>query len=138
MKSLYYCVDVFLYAVKHSLILIFLEQVRIRQWHNKRKQEEQRLATTVQRVFRGFIGRRLANERARQQKRAAFEEALRNDCATDIARIWRGYCGRIDAGYLRAEMAKFLFDLREEEQRDEEEEYIATTNRWQRRGRKSN
>ena len=45
--------------------------------------------------------------------------------ATDIARVWRGYCGRIDAGYLRAEMAKFLFAIREEEARDEEEELLA-------------
>ena len=43
-----------------------------------------------------------------------------------IARVWRGYCGRLDAGYLRAEMAKFLFAIREEEAKDEEEEYLAT------------
>ena len=47
-------------------------------------------------------------------------EMLKNDCATDIARVWRGYCGRIDAGYLRAEMAKFLFAIRQEEAKDEE------------------
>ena len=70
---------------------------------------------------------------AEQQQRIVYEERLRNDSATDIARVWRGYCGRIDAGYLRAEMAKFLFDIRQEEARDEEEEYYATTNRLQRK-----
>lgn len=48
-----------------------------------------------------------------------YTEELKNACATDIARVWRGYCGRIDAGYLRAEMAKFLFAIREEEVMDE-------------------
>jgi len=70
---------------------------------------------------------------AEQQQRIAYEEALRNSSATNIARVWRGFCGRIDAGYLRAEMAKFLFDIRQEEARDEEEEYYATTNRLQRK-----
>ena len=70
---------------------------------------------------------------AEQQQRIAYEERIRNDSVTTIARVWRGYCGRIDAGYLRAEMAKFLFDIRQEEARDEEEEYYATTNRLQRK-----
>ncbi len=48
-------------------------------------------------------------------------EVERSTCATNIARVWRGHCGRIDAGYLRAEMAKFLFAIREEEVRDEEQ-----------------
>lgn len=67
-----------------------------------------------------------------EQERADHAEAIMNECATDIARVWRGYCGRIDAGYLRAEMAKFLFAIREEELADEEEEYLATTNRLRR------
>ncbi|KAL7541809.1 hypothetical protein ACHAXR_011237 [Thalassiosira sp. AJA248-18] len=109
-----------------------LEKAKIREWGNKKKQAEQRLATTVQRVFRGHLGRRIAMTRALQQERAVYDEALANACATDIARVWRGFCGRVDAGYLRAEMAKFLFAIREEEARDEEEEYLATTNRLQR------
>ena len=87
----------------------------------------------MQRVWRGYVGRKTALVLAEQQQRIAYEEALRNNSVTNIARIWRGYCGRIDAGYLRAEMAKFLFDIRQEEARDEEEEYYATTNRLQRK-----
>lgn len=75
----------------------------------------------------------MANARALHKERIKYTEALRNDCATDIARVWRGYCGRIDAGYLRAEMAQFLFAIRQEEARDEEEEYLATTNALQRK-----
>jgi len=58
------------------------------------------------------------------------DELLSNACATDIARVWRGYCGRIDADYLRAEMARFLFAIRQEEARDEEEEFLALQRRF--------
>ena len=84
-------------------------------------QSEHKLATVVQSVFRGFLGRKVADMRERERDRIKFAESQRNACATDIARVWRGYCGRIDAGYLRAEMAKFLFAIREEEVRDEEQ-----------------
>ena len=63
--------------------------------------------------------------RSLKRDKIKSDELLKNACATDIARVWRGYCGRIDAGYLRAEMAKFLFAIREEEARDEEEEFLA-------------
>ena len=72
-------------------------------------------------MFRGYLGRQLARLRAQQQDSMKAAELERNTCATNIARVWRGYCGRIDAGYLRAEMAKFLFAIREEEVRDEEQ-----------------
>ena len=72
-------------------------------------------------MFRGFLGRKVADTREREQNRIKSAESQRNACATDIARVWRGYCGRIDAGYLRAEMAKFLFAIREDEVRDEEQ-----------------
>lgn len=93
--------------------------------HNKKKQAAHRLAVTLQRVFRGFLGKKLARMRSLQRDRKKSDELLKNARATDIARVWRGYCGRIDAGYLRAEMAKFLFAIREEEARDEEEEFLA-------------
>lgn len=99
------------------------EQSTQRQRDNKKKYAEDRLANAVQRVFRGHVGRRVAGRQARARARVERAEALANDAATDIARAWRGYCGRLDAGYLRAEMAKFLFAIREDEARDEEEEY---------------
>jgi len=107
-----------------------LEQAKLKQWYNKTKLAEQRLAITVQKVFRGYLGRKSTSIIQANQERTKSAEALMNNCATDIARVWRGYCGRIDAGYLRAEMAKFLFAIREEEARDEAEEY---TNRLQRK-----
>ena len=109
-----------------------LEKIKIKEWETRKKMAQQQLATTVQRVYRGHLGRKIAKVRAAKQEREDYAEALANDCATDIARVWRGYCGRIDAGFLRAEMAKFLFQIREEEARDEEMEYLATHNRFQR------
>ena len=110
-----------------------LETKHVREFENRRKQARKRLATTVQRVFHGHLGRKVARKRMAEKRRAECLEALRNECATDIARVWRGYCGRLDAGYLRAEMAKFLFAIRQEEARDEEAEYLETTNRLQRK-----
>ena len=83
----------------------------------------------MQRVWRGNLGRRTASGLALQRERKEYNRALWNASAPNIARMWRGYCGRIDAGYLRANMAQFLFAIRDEELKDEEEEYHATTNR---------
>jgi hypothetical protein len=52
-----------------------------------------------------------------------------NACATAIERVWRGYCGRMDAKYLRKEMAEFLFAIREEEANDEAE-YLMQRRMW--------
>ena len=61
-----------------------------------------------------------------QKKKPDSANAFRNACATTISKVWRGYCCRIHAEYLRKEMAQFLFAIREEEARDEEEEYLDT------------
>jgi hypothetical protein len=98
-----------------------LSQEKKRQHHNKKIQSEHKFATVVQSVFRGFQGRKLAEIREREEDRIKSADSQRNACVTNIARVWRGYCGRIDAGYLRAEMAKFLFAIREEEVREEEQ-----------------
>ncbi|KAL7533865.1 hypothetical protein ACHAWF_004647 [Thalassiosira exigua] len=119
----------------HRLEKERLEKLKIREWDARKKLASQRLATTVQRVFRGHLGRTVARVRGRERQRAERAVALENACATDIARAWRGYCGRLDAGYLRAEMAKFLYEVREEEARDEEEEYWAMTSGLNRRMR---
>ncbi|KAL7508051.1 hypothetical protein ACHAXN_005128 [Cyclotella atomus] len=106
-----------------------LEKARISQWDNKRKQTAQRLALCLQRVYRGHIGRKVAKVHYLQQDRARSANVLMNACATAIARVWRGYCGRQDAKYLRKEMAEFLFAIRVEDAKDEEEEYLAMQ-RW--------
>lgn len=67
------------------------------------------------------MGRKMAEMRELEQERTKTSESQRIACATNIARVWRGYCGRIDAGYLRADMAQFLFAIREKEVREEEQ-----------------
>ena len=47
-----------------------LMQAKIRESDNRKKQAQQRLATTLQRVFRGHLGRKIANKRALEQERA--------------------------------------------------------------------
>ena len=94
-------------------------------WDSKKKQAAHRLALSLQRIYRGHIGRKVAKTHYLQQDKIRSANILMNACATAIARIWRGYCGRQDARHLRKEMAKFLFAIREEEARDEEEEYLA-------------
>ena len=84
----------------------------------------------MQRVFRCHLcnlGRKGAQKSALEQEWADNAVALNSYAATDIARMWRGYCGRKDASYLRAEMAKFLFAIRQEELADDEEEYLLLT-----------
>lgn len=95
------------------------------QWDNRQKQAAQRLALCLQRVYRGHIGRKVAKVQYLQQDRIRSANVLMNACATAIERVWRGYCGRQDAKYLKKEMAEFLFAIREEEARDEQEEYLA-------------
>jgi hypothetical protein len=93
------------------------------------KLSNQRLATTVQRVYRGHLGRKVAKMRSFQLQRAHSANILMNACATAIERVWRGYCGRMDAKYLRKEMAEFLFAIREEEANDEAE-YLMQRRMW--------
>ena len=62
--------------------------------------------------------------RSFQLQRAHSANILMNACATAIERVWRGYCGRIDAKNLRKEMAEFLFAIREEEAKDEEAKLV--------------
>ena len=106
-----------------------IKQAKILQWIKRREQVAQRLAICVQRVFRGHIGRRLAKVQSLQRDQKRSVDVLRNKCATTIARVWRGYCGRLDARYLQKEMAEFLIAIREEEARNEEREYLAL-HRW--------
>jgi len=86
----------------------------------------------VQRAFRGHLGRKVAKLRVMQRVEHDSANALVNSCALQISRVWRGHRGRMVSKYLRKEMADFLLALREEEARDEEEEYAAMQSllRW--------
>ena len=81
-------------------------------------------------MYRGHIGRKVAKVQYLKQDKIRSAKMLMTACATAIARVWRGHCGRQDAKFLRKEMAEFLFAIREEEARDEQAEYLATRQKW--------
>eukprot|EP00970_Alexandrium_tamarense_P018034 scaffold13306_cov234-Alexandrium_tamarense.AAC.4 len=60
-------------------------------WDTKKKLANQRLATTVQRVYRGHLGRKVAKMRAFQLQSAHSADILMNACAPAIGKVWRGY-----------------------------------------------
>lgn len=123
---------------RHRLERERLDAIKTRHWENRRATARQSLAMTVQRVYRGHLGRKATRLRATEVKSAEHAMKLRNECAADISRVWRGYCARKDAEYLRDELAKFMFAIRLEEAKDEEEEYLSSVRRkrsynWRRR-----
>ncbi|EJK65956.1 hypothetical protein THAOC_13144 [Thalassiosira oceanica] len=114
---------------EHRLEQERLDAIKTRHWENRRATERQRLAMTVQRIYRGHLGRKATRLRSTEVKSAEATLKIRNECAVDISRVWRGYCSRKDAKYLRDELAKFMFAIRLEEAEDEEEEYLSSVRR---------
>ena len=68
--------------------------------------------------------------RAFQLQSAHSADILMNACAPAIGKVWRGYCGRMDAKNLRKEVAEFLSAIREEEANYEESEYLMRKRIW--------
>lgn len=99
------------------------EEKRISEWEDKKRLAMKRLASTVQRYYRGYIDRKRVMKIKQERQKEALALAYLNLCATDIERIWRGYCGRRGAEQLRMEMAEFLFSLRVQEASREEDEF---------------
>lgn len=99
------------------------EKRRISQFEDMNRLAMNRLAAVVQRVYRGYLGRKKVKNLQREQQNAESALVFLNECATEIERAWRGYCGRRDALRLRREMAEFLFLLREREAGAEEAEF---------------
>ncbi|KAL7456702.1 hypothetical protein ACHAWC_008193 [Mediolabrus comicus] len=100
-----------------------LEKKRISEWEEKRRLAIKRIAATVQRMYRGHLGRKRVMKIKQERQKEALALAYLNLCATDMQRTWRGYCGRRDAEQLRMEMAEFLFSLRVQEASQEEEQF---------------
>ena len=97
-----------------------LEEKRINEWEHKKSLAMNRLASTVQRMYRGYLGRKRVMKIKKERRKEALTLAYLNLCATDLQRVYRGYCGRRDAEQLRMEMAEFLFSLRVQEASQEE------------------
>jgi hypothetical protein len=72
-------------------------------------------------MYRGHLGRKRVMKIKKERQEEALALAYLNLCATDLQRVYRGYCGRRDAEQLRMEMAEFLFSLRVQEASQEED-----------------
>lgn len=83
---------------------------------------------TIQRAYRGHIGRKAASRWALKRAEMNALNIIMNAAATCLQRIWRGYLARILAVETRAEMAYFIALMRAEEAAHDEEEYWKTHN----------
>ncbi len=69
----------------------------------------------IQRVLRGYFGRKQTQNRAREASRLKALAKVWHDAALFIQRVYRGYLGRCIARELRMELAEFMASIRIEE-----------------------
>merc|ERR1712238_529819 len=63
----------------------------------------------IQQIYRGHLGRNAAT--------------LFNACSTSISRVWKGFTARKKYFKLQQEMANYILNIREEEAKQDEDEY---------------
>eukprot|EP00816_Leptocylindrus_hargravesii_P008210 CAMPEP_0196807812 /NCGR_PEP_ID=MMETSP1362-20130617/7802_1 /TAXON_ID=163516 /ORGANISM="Leptocylindrus danicus, Strain CCMP1856" /LENGTH=1509 /DNA_ID=CAMNT_0042181887 /DNA_START=1363 /DNA_END=5889 /DNA_ORIENTATION=+ len=91
---------------------------------NKRRAKKERISTlTIQRYFRGYVGRKDAENWAKERATIEALQALQNSSAITIARIWRGTLGRRLAKSTRNRMIEFIANVRTEEAVQDEQDY---------------
>lgn len=79
-------------------------------------------ALTIQKHFRGMIGRKVADSWKKEISFQKTYRALCNSCATTIARCVRGHFAREYVRRLKQDMVEFMMNLRLEDLRKGEEE----------------
>jgi hypothetical protein len=89
------------------------------------------MVCSVQRVFRGHLGRKAAKRWALKRAELGAMHALLHATATFIQRCYRGYLGRVYTYKKRMEMAQFIALMRSQEAAGDEEVYWQT-HPWQR------
>ena len=77
-------------------------------------------------MYRGHLGRKAARRWARKKAELEAMNALMNASAITVQRVHRGHKGRVQASEVRVEMAEFIAQIREEEAKQDEEEYWKT------------
>ncbi len=90
-----------------------LDRLRNLRYHVRLRNRQNNSAETIQRYYRGHIGRRAAGLWREHTLRKQASHALYLACSTTISRHWRGYKGRQDAGELRRAMAEFILAMRQ-------------------------
>ena len=81
--------------------------------HVRLRNRQSNSAETIQRYYRGHIGRRVAGLWREHSLKLQFSHALYIASSTTISRYWRGYKCRQDAGELRRAMAEFILAMRQ-------------------------
>jgi len=97
----------------------------------RRQKLEFACVTTIQRMYRGHLGRKAAKRWALKRAELGAMHALLHSTAVCVQRCYRGYLARVNAAKKRAEMAAFIALMRAQEAKSDEEVYWAT-HPWQR------
>jgi hypothetical protein len=92
----------------------------------RRQRLEQESICTIQKVYRGHLGRKAAKRWALKRAELGAMNALLNSTAIAIQRVFRGYEGRLYAVQKRTEMAQFIALMRVQESQQDEEIYWQT------------
>jgi len=90
-----------------------IDRLQNLRYHVRLRNRQSNSAETIQRYYRGHIGRRVAGLWREHTLRLQFSHALYLASSTTISRYWRGYKGRQDAGELRRAMAEFILAMRQ-------------------------
>ena len=99
--------------------------LRIQAIVRRQKLEAQSIGT-IQRYYRGHLGRKAALRWALKKAEIGAINALLNAAAIFIQRIYRGYLARVEAIETRAQMAQFIALMRAQEAAEDEEQYWDT------------
>ena len=92
----------------------------------KEKHKKYDSALKIQTIYRGGIGRRNAKRWALKRAELEAMNALLNQTAIIIQRVYRGYLARVYTDQYRMEMAQFIAFLRAEEANADEEQFWKT------------
>ena len=95
-----------------------LEEEELDRLHNLRchvrlRNKQNNAVITIQRYYRGHIGRNAASLWRDYFSRIQAHRALCVACSTTISRYWRGWKGRQEAKGVRREMAEFIIAMRQ-------------------------
>ena len=81
--------------------------------HVRLRNKQNNAVVTIQRYYRGHIGRKAASLWRDHFSRIQAHHALCLACSTTISRYWRGWKGRQEAKGVRREMAEFIIAMRQ-------------------------
>jgi hypothetical protein len=92
----------------------------------RRQRLEAESISTIQKIYRGHIGRKAAKRWALKRAELGAMNALLNSTAIAIQRVFRGFEARLFAVQKRTEMAQFIALMRVQESQQDEEIYWQT------------